>query len=290
MNDQEYWEIPKHIDTGNFDFSWLPDAYEPPYIHQWGTLEDPYCGPRFIDDGATEVKHHITDTTKWLPLDIVFVSNGETGEQQRYDHLCEVARREVKWVRGVNGRENALRRAAEISSTEWFFCFPGKLRAADNFNFNFQPNRSYDPKHYIFYAQNPLNGLVYGHQAAVCYNRQLVLETIDYGLDFTMSKPHDIVPVISGVAEYNSDNIMTWRTAFREAIKLKADGATESMDRLYVWLSQANGRYAEWSIQGAKDGVEYYDSVGGNHDELMNTFSWQWLANHFGQLRSDYFA
>jgi hypothetical protein len=96
-----------------------------------------------------------------------------------------------------------------------------------------------------------------------------------------MSKPHDIVPILSGIAEYNSDPVMTWRTAFREAIKLKADGSVESMDRLYCWLSEANGTYAEWSIQGAKDGVEYYDSVAGNHSELMKTFSWSWLEQHY---------
>ena len=276
-----HWEIPEHIDIDSFDFDWLPDFHEPPYIHQWGTAIDPMCGPRFVDDSATEIKYHITDTTKWLPLDIMFVSNGETGEQRRYDRLRQVAGRTVEWVRGINGRENALRRAAELSTTEWFFCFPGKLYADSQFDFNFQPNRSYEPKHYIFYAENPLNGLVYGHQAAVCYNRQLVLDTIDYGLDFTMSKPHDIVPTISGIAEYNSDDIMTWRTAFREAIKLSIDESDESKARLNTWRSFARGSYAEWSLIGAEDGVRYAESVNNLPGELMKSFEWSWLNQLF---------
>lgn len=278
-NENGVWSTPPDIDMDSFD--WQPDINEPLFNHQFPSTHGKDLGPILLISGASEVKYHSSPVFKYRPLDIVFVSNGETGEQRRYDRLCQVAGRKVKWARGIIGRENALRRAAEMSTTEWFFCFPAKLSVDYNFDFSFQPNRSYDPKHYIFYAQNPLNGLVYGHQAAVCYNRQLVLETIDYGLDFTMSKPHDIVPVVSGIAEYNSDPIMTWRTAFREVVKLKVDGSEESKDRLYVWLSQANGRHAQWSINGAKDGVEYYDSVAGNHKELMKSFEWSWLNELF---------
>lgn len=280
-NESGKWEVPLGLETANFDFDWRPSDHEPLYIHQFGTTLDSQCGPRLIVKDAVLTKYHISDASKWTPLDIIFVSNGETGEQRRYDRLVQVAGRKVEWVRGVQGRENALRRAAELSSTEWFFCFPGKLYADYNFDFNFQPNRSYDPKHYIFYAQNPLNGLVYGHQAAVCYNRQLVLETIDYGLDFTMSKPHDIMPVISGVAEYNSDALMTWRTAFREAIKLSLDNSAESKDRLDTWRSYARGPYAEWSLIGAEDGILYAESVWNLPSELMKSFEWSWLNKLF---------
>lgn len=280
-NEMGKWVLPKGLSTESFDFSWRPSSHEPLFDHQWPSVDGINLGPRLVVPDATEVKYHQSPVFKYEPLDIVFVSNGETGEQRRYDRLCQVAGRTVEWVRGINGRENALRRAAEISKTEWFFCFPAKLSVDYNFDFNFQPNRTYEPKHYIFYARNPLNGLVYGHQAAVCYNRQHILETVDYGLDFTMSKPHDIVPVVSGIAEYNSDPIMTWRTAFREAIKLKADGSDESLERLSTWLTYARGQHCEWSMIGAEDGVRYYESVSGDHGELMKTFSWRWLEQHY---------
>jgi hypothetical protein len=99
-----------------------------------------------------------------------------------------------------------------------------------------------------------------------------------------MSKPHDIVPIVSGVAEYNSDPIMAWRTAFREVIKLMADGSPESKSRLSIWTSYARGTYCEWSIIGANDGCRYYKKVNGDHSELMKTFSWSWLEQHFSQL------
>ena len=280
-NDGDHWEIPEDIDVSNFDLDWSPDMFDPPFIHQFPTVYSINDGPRFMVEGATQVKYYDSPKFTYKPLDIIFISNGENGEQRRYDRLCQVANRSVEWVRGINGRENALRKAAEISKSKWFLCFPGKLYADSDFDFNFQPNRTYEPKHYIFYAKNPSNGLIYGHQAAVCYNRQLVLETIDYGLDFTMSKLHDIVHSLSGIAEYNSNVIMTWRTAFREAIKLKLDGSMESADRLKVWRTHAQGKHCEWSIIGAEDGIDYYNNVMGEHTELMKSFSWDWLEIYF---------
>jgi hypothetical protein len=215
------------------------------------------------------------------PLDIIFLSNNETNAQQRYDRLCSVARRDVKWISGINNREHALKAAAEASSTKFFFLFPAKLYADENFDFDFHPIRNYAPKHYIFYAKNPVNDLIYGHQAAVCYNRQLVLDTVNYGLDFTMGALHDIVPVISGVAEFNSDIIMTWRTAFRESIKLRAENSKESIERLKIWCTIGKGKHCEWSLIGAQDGIEYYNSISGDHNELMKTFSWAWLEQYY---------
>jgi hypothetical protein len=245
------------------------------------TVEIVYQLPDAVAD-----KHHaeLTGTFKYKILDIVFVSNGETGAEERYQRLCKIAGRAVKRVSGVTGRENALRQAATISETAWFYCFPGKLSVDENFDFDWHPRLLDEPKHYIFYATNPVNGLEYGHMAAVCYNRQLVLETVDYGLDFTMSKLHDIVPITSGIAQYNSDRIMTWRTAFREVIKLTANPTEENQVRLETWLTTATGDFAHWSLQGARDGVDYYQQVNGNHKELMRTFHWDWLSEHFEQL------
>ena len=52
-----YWEIPDYIDTDSFDFTWLPKANEPPFIHQFGTLSDKGLGPRLIVPEATDIKY-----------------------------------------------------------------------------------------------------------------------------------------------------------------------------------------------------------------------------------------
>lgn len=283
------YRVNMDIVPDSFDFSWHPDDTEPAFIHVFGNnlFNAEECPTiEYHVPGATEHKFHNEKRATLLhkQLDIIFISNGETGAEDRYQHLCRAARREVKRVDGVKGREVALRKAAELSETEWFIAVPAKLRINPKFDFNWQPNRYLGPKHYIFYAENPINGLMYGHQAAVAYHKDLVLATNNYGLDFTMSKPHDVVPVNSGIAEFNSDKLMTWRTAFREAIKLMLDvkrGSQESAKRLDTWLTVGHGDFAEYSKLGAKQGVDYFNEVRGEPLELQLSFGWEWLQERY---------
>lgn len=216
------------------------------------------------------------------PLDIVYISNGEPDADKWYEHTVKMSKREVKRVTGVNGRGAAYFQAARVSDTDWFLAVFAKLEVSPTFRWDWQPDYAQEPKHYIFTARNPLNGLEYGHQAMIAYNKNLVLDTIAHGLDFTLSKPHCVVPMHSGIAHFNQSPWMTWRTAFREVIKLMHSETTvETQHRLEVWLSKANGDYAEWCLAGAQDAVKYYHSVSGRFDDLMKTFEWDWLQEYF---------
>jgi hypothetical protein len=158
-----------------------------------------------------------------------------------------------------------------------------KLKVSSKFDWSWQPDRLSQPKHYIFYAENPVNGLVYGHQAMIAYNKKLTLKNEGKGLDFTLDDLHDTVPILSGIAEFNMDPYSTWRTSFREVIKLKSDYEPISQERLQVWLSKAQGNFAEYSLYGAKDAVEYYDQVQGDIDRLKLSYEWKWLKDYFNQ-------
>lgn len=218
-------------------------------------------------------------------LDIIYISNGEPNAEQWYNHLLNCTQRPVKRVQNVNGRMEAYKAAARLSDTPWFFAVFAKLEVLPDFNFAWQPDYLQQPKHYIFYSKNPVNGLEYGHMGIIAYNKQLVLDTVESGLDFTLSKPHAVIPTVSAIAHYNTTPELTWRTAFREVIKLKDDvaktGNVASNYRLSIWLEEAVGNYAEWSIAGAKDAVEYYDIVSGDYDKLMLSFEWKWLNEYY---------
>jgi hypothetical protein len=220
---------------------------------------------------------------KSQPLDIVFISNGEPNADQNFDHLSKaVANTKAKLHRidGVNGRVAAYHAAAQASTTAWFFAVFAKLEVNANFDWSWQPDRMQQAKHYIFHAKNPINGLEYGHQAMIAYNKRLVLENTGHGLDFTLDQPHEVVPILSGTAWYADSPWMAWRTAFREVIKLRASlPDVESEYRLRKWLTCSVGSGA-WSSYGAEDAVEYYDSVGGNLDELKKSYEWAWLASY----------
>jgi len=223
------------------------------------------------------------------PLDIVFISNGEPNADANWLHLQRVSQgKPNRCVRvdGVSERGAAYKAAAEASQTPWFFAVFAKLEVDDDFDWTWQPDRLQQAKHYIFNARNPVNGLEYGHQGLIAYNKKLVIATEEIqGLDFTLSQPHGVEPVLSGVAHYNTDPWSTWRTAFREVAKLQyyahVSPDVETDYRLGIWQSRAEGNNAEWSLRGAQDAVEYYQSVDGQYDQLLLTFEWAWLRQYF---------
>jgi len=253
--------VPREI----YDYPYIKELYDFPYIKTASKLMDSH------------------------PMDIVFLSNGEKNAEENYEHLLHVTKKRknrVVHVEGVNGRVNAYHASATASLTPWAFTVFAKLKVDENFNWDWQPDRLQIPKHYIFIAKNPLNGLEYGHQATIAYNKKLVLNNPGLGLDFTLDDPHETVDMLSGVANFNTDKYSTWRTAFREVIKLKADFEDISQERLNTWLTIAEGEFAEDCLQGAKDAVAYYNEVNGDIDKLKLSYEWEWLRNYYDNKSS----
>jgi hypothetical protein len=224
---------------------------------------------------------------KSTPMDIVFLSNGETGADENYNHLLAVTKglpNKVVRVDGVNGRVAAYHAAAEASTTPWMFTVFAKLKVSNKFDWNWQPDRLQIPKHYVFHARNPVNGLNYGHQAMIAYNKKLTLANQGKGLDFTMDDEHEVVKINSGVAVFNTDAWSTWRTSFREALKLRADPTDISKERLEFWLTVGSGPFSQYSMDGAQHAVEYYQEVNGDLDKLRLSYEWDWLRQKFESL------
>jgi hypothetical protein len=226
---------------------------------------------------------------KEQPLDIVFISNGEPNAGSNYLQMSVYLANESRYtnrvhvVEGVNGRVAAYHAAARASTTPWFFAVFAKLEVTQRFDWTWQPDRMQQPKHYIFHAGNPVNGLVYGHQAMIAYNKKLALENTGVGLDFTLDQAHEVVPILSGTAMYAESPWMAWRTAFREALKLRASlPDVENEYRLKVWLKEDSGTIANghWSHKGAQDAVEFYEEVKGDPTELRKSYEWAWLATY----------
>jgi len=214
------------------------------------------------------------------PLDIVFIDNGEITADYNYDKLKLTAPNALHRSSGVNGRVAAYCAAAELSTTPWFFAVFAKLEVNPDFNWSWQPDRLQEPKHYIFHAHNLVNGLEYGHQAMIAYNKKLVLENTAPGLDFTLDQAHEVVPLLSGTANYHTDAWTCWRTAFRECIKLKDSlPNVENEWRLSQWLT-VDRTTDKWSQKGAEDAIEYYESVKGEFSELKKSYDWQWLLTY----------
>lgn len=215
--------------------------------------------------------------------DVIFISNNEPMAEQNWQNLLQICPR-AKRSDGVTGRELAYKTAAELSDTDWFYAVFAKTEVLDSFRFDFQPDRLQQAKHYIFHSRNPLNGLEYGAMNINLYCKELVLDTKP-GLDFTLSQLHDVVPIVASISRFNTDPWITWRSAFREVLKLKLEvdqGAGPVIQhRLTTWCTVAEGENAEYCLQGANDALEYYATVEGSLEQLQHSFDWAWLEDFY---------
>ena len=104
------------------------------------------------------------------------------------------------------------------------------------------------------------------------------METIKPGLDFTLSKPVTVVPILSAVNKLDETPLLAWRTAFREVIKLKLQKPTvEGKYRLKKWTTLGKGDNAEWVNNGALDGVAYIEE---GNDPYMS-YDFEWIKKYF---------
>jgi hypothetical protein len=228
-------------------------------------------------------KHRYTES----PMDIVFISYDEPVAEDNWKILRERFPR-ARRVHGVAGMELALEAAADEANTPWYFAVFAKTRLYENFNFDFVPDRMQAPKHYIFNARNTVNGLEYGHMGIILYNSagiRSINQIGKFGLDYTLSFPHESVPILSCYGEFDQTPYHTWRTAFRESAKLahfeNQQPTVEGAYRLNVWQTRAEGPYAEWCLRGANDGVEFFNSGNKELTTLQQSFRWEWLRNYF---------
>jgi hypothetical protein len=240
-----------------------------------------YIKQQVYDYEWIDKKHKPADAR---PLDIVYISNGESNAERNWAWLNSVHRGDNRIVRvdGVKGRAEAYRAGLEASNTDWAFCVFAKLEVNEHFDWSWQPDRLQQAKHYIFHAENPVNGLVYGHMAMIAYNKRLVATNQAQGLDFTLDQEHEVVPLLRGVARYADDPWSAWRSAFRECLKLKHSLPNiDNNYRLSQWLrADTTSAVAGWSAIGAQDAVDYYDAVEGNFAKLRLTYEWDWLAGY----------
>jgi hypothetical protein len=56
VSQDSHWTIPDGADTDSFDWTWHPDATDPPYTYQFGTQHQRTGGPRYHVPGAEDTK------------------------------------------------------------------------------------------------------------------------------------------------------------------------------------------------------------------------------------------
>jgi hypothetical protein len=277
------WMVNNDLDTQLLP-NFYPSFWEDVKLYTWGKTNDVMLVPhtdnlkQFYD--IDRIVHYDLDYAV-KPMDIIFISYDEPSAEKRFNELKQKFPR-AKWAKNIIGQTLAYMAAAAMSDTEYFFAVFPKLEIVDSFDFDFQPDRLKNPCHYIFNCKNPVNGLEYGHGAVLLYNKDLVLKTTKPGLDFTLSAPHEVVPILSAINHFNQTPWLAWRTAFREVIKLlQAKPTVEGAYRLKKWIMKGQGQNADWVYKGANDAKQYYNKNSDNHAELLLSYDFEWLKKYY---------
>jgi hypothetical protein len=183
-------------------------------------------------------------------------------------------------IDGITGILAAYRHCAFLSRTSHFFVVD-----ADNelLNMDFSIKiPSYDEEYvYIWNAKNPVNGLAYGFGSIKLFPKKQLLLKTEMPLDMTTSFAFKIMPEIGSITHFNTSQFDTWRSAFRECVKLVKYDTEKSHSWLKVWTTVAYGPFADWCLKGANSGMDY-GLLHQNSPEMLSKINdWAWLKEQF---------
>jgi hypothetical protein len=232
-------------------------------------------------------------------FDMVMLSYFEAEADEKYQKLKNRFP-DIKHVKNVKGIGAAHKKAAEISKTDMVWIIDADSDVLPSFGFDFNPpmaNRKNTT--YSWFARNPINGLEYGYGGIKLFPRQQLLEMGHELPDFsTGSAFYQPVSDVASITSFNKDPFRTWRSAFRECVKLSSginpnNPQQETIDRLETWCTVDNGaRFGRYSIKGAVEGRAYGEEHKDDVDALnkINDFEWlreQFVASMKKQIRTD---
>jgi len=215
--------------------------------------------------------------------DIIFISNNEPNSDENWNILKKrfpLSKR----INGIKGIHAAHIKASLLAFTKMFWAVDGDARVFDSFNFDYQvPDYDQDIVH-IFHSKNPVNDLEYGYGAVKLLPKRLTGNMPTDTMDMTLGISNNIkiIKELSNITHFNVDEFSTWRSAFRECVKLtlnvinKKDN-DESLQRLTSWCELGLDKpFGEYCIQGAREGKNYalvnYDNT--EALKLINDFDW----------------
>jgi hypothetical protein len=132
---------------------------------------------------------------------------------------------------------------------------------------------------HVWSSRNPINGLIYGYGGVKLLPKKLTLEMDITTTDMTtsISKQFKAMQEISNITAFNTDPFSTWRSAFRECVKLTVNADKESLERLDAWcILQENASYGLYAYLGALAGRAYGEKNASNKEALrkINDFTW----------------
>lgn len=219
----------------------------------------------------------------YKPFDIVFLSYNEPNAADNFKLLQERYEK-AHWVKDVEGIFNAHKAAAEKATTKMFWVVDADAEIVPEFDFSYIPDQYDQDVVHVWNSKNPVTDLEYGYGGVKLFNREQILDANNWGLDFTtgLSKRFKAMPELSCITRFNTDEYSTWRSAFRECVKLAQKRDAESKDRLEAWLHPAPGaKFRDEAKAGAIQGKEYGEKYGNKPLRLAKINDYEWLEEQW---------
>jgi len=226
-------------------------------------------------------------------FDIVFISYAEPNADENYQLLKDKFPN-AKRIHGVKGIHNAHKEAANIVETPMFWVVDGDAQITDNFCFDYQvPVWSFDVVH-VCRSVNPINGLEYGYGGVKLLPTLLTrhLDTTTVDMTTSISPKFMLLPIVSNISAFNTDEFNTWKSAFRECVKLASKIITGQRDdetnyRLDTWCSKGGEEmFGNVAIRGAVLGKEFGFKYKNDTAMLAKINDWSWLEEQFRNSES----
>jgi hypothetical protein len=222
------------------------------------------------------------------PYDVVFISYQEPNADENYKALLEKVPN-AKRIHGVTGIHQAHIAAAKLCKTDMIWIVDGDAKIVDDFNFDYQVAKWDQEIVHVWRSQNPINGLVYGYGGIKLFPRMLTINMDITKPDMTtsISNKFKAMPVISNITAFNTDPFSTWRSAFRECVKLSSKIIDRQKDdetnrRLQTWCTIGQDQpYGNYAIDGAKNGAAYGARNQSNLEALKKINDFEWLQEQF---------
>ncbi len=192
----------------------------------------------------------------------------------------------VNHIRGVKGIFEAHKACAKDCKTDMFWVIDADAEVTEEFMFDYIPDVYDKEVVHVWGSKNPVNGLEYGYGGVKLFPTEMVRQATSWGIDFTtgLSSRFKSMPEVSCITRFNTDAFSTWRSAFRECVKLTLNNDEESKERLRVWMNtKGEGEFSDEAVNGALEGNRYALKNKDNLSMLdkINDFEWleeQWKA------------
>lgn len=228
----------------------------------------------------------VASTLKYY--DIIFISYNEPNADESYKTLLKRFPR-AKRVHGVKGIHQAHIEAAKLSKTPMFWVVDADATIVDDFNFDLRLHKYDRDIVHIWHSRNPVNDLEYGYGGVKLLPKYLTLsmntETVD--MTTSISKKIRIMPTVSNYTSFNTDPFSTWKSAFRECVKLASraidrDYQAETEDRLRTWCTVGSDKpLGSYAIAGAIAGAKYgYNNIT-DPEALSKINNFEWLLEQY---------